>query len=543
MTGEIVAIEPELTQHAGMTVVIRGYDKSHRLHRGRKSSTHEQVMDSTLIQEIADQNGLECDVESSGVIYEQVFRDNQTDMEFIQERARRAGYLAYVENGKLFFHKSASQTPCATLEWGENLTDFQARLTSAGQVENAQVRGWDALKKTSILSEKETPASTPTVGGENHGGSLAQRSHDLGSPIMEVVNNRPVTSAGQADMLAQSVLEERCQAFFEAEGTCWGNTAIRAGKQVELKGLGQRFSGTYLVTRANHRYELAGYVTQFEISGYRANTLRRLLSGPAELSPYGVLVGIVTNVKDPRGLARVKVNYPTISDRLESNWARIAAPMAGPERGFQFIPEINDEVLVAFEHNDINRPYVIGCLWNEKDKPPESGSQLFNDKGEVQKRVVKSRAGHVITLDDTASEEKITIVDQAGQKIVLDSTSQKTKIEIVDKAGQKVVLDSSAGGEKVEVIDKTGKSRIVMDPNRQSVSIESALDLTIKATGKIQIDGQTGVNIKSDAGNLDLVSKLQTNIQGMQTSVQGTGTAEFKSSGALTVRGAIVNIN
>jgi uncharacterized protein involved in type VI secretion and phage assembly len=289
---------------------------------------------------------------------------------------------------------------------------------------------------------------------------------------------------------------------------------------VEISGIGSRFSGTYLVTRAVHRYDISGYTTQFEISGYRAATLRRLLGGEEKSEKaYGVVVGIVTNVDDPDGIARVKVKYPTITDDLESHWARLVSPMAGNGRGIEFIPEVNDEVLVAFEYNDINRPYVIGSLWNGQDAPPEASSSIVNN-GEVQKRIIKSRSGHVITLDDTQSSEKIKIVDKAGQTIVLDSSSGAEKVEIVDKAGSKVTMNGA----------------------QRSVTIESAQDMTLSATGRVEITGQTGVAITSQA-NLDLEATAQANFKGATAKLEGTGTAEVKSSGILTVQGSMVRIN
>ncbi|ETX05496.1 MAG: hypothetical protein ETSY2_22635, partial [Candidatus Entotheonella gemina] len=93
---------------------------------------------------------------------------------------------------------------------------------------------------------------------------------------------------------------------------------------------------------------------------------------------YGMVVAGVTNNQDPEGLGRVKVKFPWLSDRDESHWARIAMPMAGPERGFYFLPEVDDEVLVAFEHGLIEWPYVLGALWNGKDTPPESNGDGEN---------------------------------------------------------------------------------------------------------------------------------------------------------------------
>ena len=115
---------------------------------------------------------------------------------------------------------------------------------------------------------------------------------------------------------------------------------------------------------------------------------------------YGVVFGIVTNNKDPEGLGRVKVKLPWMADELESNWARVVTPMAGAQRGIYFLPEVDDEVLVAFEHGSAEHPYVLGALWNGKDKPPES-----NSDGKNNTRTIRSRSGHVIRLTDTAGEK------------------------------------------------------------------------------------------------------------------------------------------
>src|SRR5262245_31955279 len=110
---------------------------------------------------------------------------------------------------------------------------------------------------------------------------------------------------------------------------------------------------------------------------------------------HGVVSGIVTNNQDPDKRGRVKLKFPWLSDTDESWWARIVSPMAGKERGVYFLPEVNDEVLVAFEHGDPRFPLVIGALWNTEDKPP-----FTNDDGKNNVRAIKSRSGHTITLGD-----------------------------------------------------------------------------------------------------------------------------------------------
>ena len=109
----------------------------------------------------------------------------------------------------------------------------------------------------------------------------------------------------------------------------------------------------------------------------------------------GVALALVTQNKDPEGLGRVKLRFPWESQPRESDWARCAVPMAGKDRGTYFLPEIGDEVLVAFEREDMRFPYVLGALWNGQDKPPESNSNGQNDR-----RVIKSRSGHKLTFDD-----------------------------------------------------------------------------------------------------------------------------------------------
>lgn len=116
----------------------------------------------------------------------------------------------------------------------------------------------------------------------------------------------------------------------------------------------------------------------------------------------GVVIGVVKSLDDPDGLGRVKLEYPWMAEESpESNWARIAAPMAGPQRGFQFMPEEGDEVLVAFEQGEIRLPYIIGYLWNGEDNPPRE---------EPSQRTIQTVSGHVLEFDDTEGSEKISIL-------------------------------------------------------------------------------------------------------------------------------------
>src|SRR5882672_5741487 len=128
---------------------------------------------------------------------------------------------------------------------------------------------------------------------------------------------------------------------------------------------------------------------------------------------FGVEIAIVTNVKDPDKLGRVKVCFPRLPGKPESDWARMAHPGAGSGRGLYWIPHVNDEVLVAFERGQANRPYLIGCLWNGQDTPMAG---TYADENTVE--MIQTRSGHQIVLDDTAGAEKIVIADKSGKRVL-----------------------------------------------------------------------------------------------------------------------------
>jgi uncharacterized protein involved in type VI secretion and phage assembly len=208
-----------------------------------------------------------------------------------------------------------------------------------------------------------------------------------------------------------------------------------------------------------------------------------LLAGlAASLAPadtnrvYGVMVGVVTNNQDPEGLGRVKVKLPWLSAEHESNWARVISPMAGNDRGLYVLPEVEDEVLVAFEHGSVEFPFVLGSLWNGKDKPPGK-----NDDGKNNVRALKSRSGNTVALDDTDGKEKIEIVDAKGkQSIVLDVAANTITIT----AEKDVVIESKDG-----VVKITGKKGIEITAPDGPGKLESKKDLDVKSGGQVNVKG------------------------------------------------------
>jgi len=191
---------------------------------------------------------------------------------------------------------------------------------------------------------------------------------------------------------------------------------------------------------------------------------------------HGVVTGVVTNNQDPEKLGRVRLRFPWLSASEESAWARVASPMAGRERGLWTLPEVDDEVLVAFERGDPRFPYVLGALWSSKAPPPET-----NEGGKNDARVLRSRSGHVVRLDDADGEERIEIVDASGKNSIVVSTKDNS---ITLTADADVVVRSTGGKLVLE-----GKG--IELKSQEGVRVEAGKGLEIKAGGQVTVKGST----------------------------------------------------
>ncbi len=195
---------------------------------------------------------------------------------------------------------------------------------------------------------------------------------------------------------------------------------------------------------------------------------------------YGVVVGVVTNNQDPDKLGRVKVKFPWLSNEDESYWARIAAPMAGKDRGAFFLPEVDDEVLVVFERGDLRFPYILGGLWNGQDTPPAN-----NEDGKNNVRMIKSRSGHVIRLNDEEGKEKIEITDKQQKNYLTINVAENTITLTADKD---ITLSAPQGTIKLDA---------------QKIEIKSSNDSKIEAGAGIDIKASATMNLKGATINLN----------------------------------------
>ncbi len=474
MKGEITALEPEFQEGMIARLVVRGYDKSHRLYREVKSKAHLNKKDSDLASEIAQTAGLQADVETTQTVYEHIFQHNQSDLTFLHQRARRIGYECFVTDGKLVFRSPPMGRGELTLRWGADLLSFRPRMTLAEQVDEVIVRGWDVNKKEAVVGRARQGKLYPQIQESKDGAAWAQ-AFGTGKHI---VVRQPVASQSEADTLASARLDEISGAFVQAEGEALRRPDIRAGRMVTLEALGDRFSGTYLITNAHHTYSAEGLKTTFRVRGNRTGLLADQVGLTRDRDRWdGVVPALVTNTDDPQNWGRVKVEYPWLTDHAESHWARVLGIGAGPDAGLYVIPEVGDEVLVAFAMGNFEHPYVLGGLWNgQHDIPPEAAAAGGGEKPLV--RTWHSRTGHHITVYDDA-ENKIEIATSGGQQIVLDDANGK--IEVKSSGGMTLTIDDQGGqitlqGSKIEIASDTNL-KIEASAN---VDIEAGAQLTLK---------------------------------------------------------------
>lgn len=220
---------------------------------------------------------------------------------------------------------------------------------------------------------------------------------------------------------------------------------------------------------------------------------------------HGVYNGIVTDNKDPKSYGRVKVKIPIIDNTKEFDWMRTASLVAGNEKGMMFVPEVGDEVLVAFLMGDIQSPIVIGCLWKEKQLPDG-----FTEKNDIKK--IKTRLGHEIIFNDDSKNGEIMIKTNKGHKVQLSEKNDE------------IIVASSKGEQKITLSEQSGEVEIK----------SSTATIKLMKTGEVKINGSKGISV-----------------QGSQIKIEATGTLDLKANanmslqtnGVMQIKGSIIKLN
>lgn len=527
ISAEVTSLEAEISSTGSFTV-IRGYDPAHRLFRGRHTKSYTQTTASDAVTQVAQRADLPSGrIESSPTVFDHLGQFGQTDWEFLDAIAKRIGYELTVRDNKLDFRprEPAKAAPAndpqdtnpLVLRLGSDLLRFRSVITAAEQVANVEVRGWDVAQKRKIVSS--VPAGTKTV--ELPTMKPADMAKPFGDPKY-VASDVPYRTQSEADTAAAALAEEIGSSFAEIDAVARGNPKLRANVGIKIENAGEPFDGKYTITAARHRYDTSsgGYTTAFSVTGRQERSLYGLTAGGSRaLAGAGIVIAQVSDANDPAGQGRVKLTFPWLSDDYVSDWARTVQPGAGKDRGAMVIPEVGDEVVVAFEQRDPQRPYVLGGLYNGIDTPNTKGPKIIDTgSGAVNRRSFISRNGHRIDLlDENGKTEGITAETGDGKlRISLDSVGTR----IVVHSDGKVLIE--------------GKNGIVVDAATSDLEMKGK-KVSITATNGVTMSGGTG------AVNIDTQAALALN--GTTVKVAAKAAAEFKAGGPNVITGTPVKIN
>ena len=201
---------------------------------------------------------------------------------------------------------------------------------------------------------------------------------------------------------------------------------------------------------------------------------------------YGVTLARVTDLDDPKFLGRVQVTFPWLTAKIDSAWAKIATAWAGGSRGTYLLPEVGDEVVVAFQHGDLRHPYILGFLWDDTDRPPEFTPRL-------ERRELRSKTGHRVVFDDFPALGNLTLQSAQGHQVGLDDTT---------------------GAMKISVTDSAHNLSIVLDTTKGKITVSASV-------GNIELSTSAG-QIRLRAPNIDITSSGQLSLKGGSVVVNGT---------------------
>ncbi|MFK0096842.1 VgrG-related protein [Streptomyces sp. NPDC091040] len=491
-TGEVTALELD-SDTTGSFTVVRAFSKAHRLRRGRKVVAYRNMKAADIVRKVAADAGMRCGkVEAAPVMYKQLTQPNISDWDFLQYLAGECGaHVRVDEKGLLQFVKpkpassapspstSASKHPMV-LEYGRNLLALRAVLSASDGADSVEVRGWDVQNKVRVVAREQSIRSETVTPGTNPATPAAL----FGKNARMTVADTPYRTQAEARAVAGAVAGRVSSGFGEIEAVAEGNPKLRAGEPVALGNVGPDFAGRYTATAAHHTLDpQSGYRTTVLVSTDPDRSLTGLTGGQGAPVPGprmpGLAIGIVTDIREGRGKesGSVKLKFPWLDDLYVTDWVR-TVQWGGQGGGGVFSPEVNDEVLVGFEQGLIDAPYVLGGLYNGRDKPSPHDVPLVDPtSGKLNRRSLVSRSGNRVELLDTPRGTSGVRLATGGEQleVVLDERRGEIALKVYARGTRRVLSSLSLG--------RTG---ITLDAGTGNVQVKGA---------SVTINGKTGVTV------------------------------------------------
>jgi Rhs element Vgr protein len=445
--------------------------------------------------------GLAVQAGATSVTHPELVQYDATDWDFLLLRAAANGQLAFVSDGRLTLAKpELSQVPAVKLLYGATVLSFDAEVDARDQVAGLSATAWDPAK-----GAPATAKATEEV--RNALGNLSSRELGAVHGAAPVLRYDGALPADELQAWANATLARHRLAKVRGRVQFYGNAAVKPGTTLRLDGLGKRFSGLAYVTGVSHRIEQGAWVTDAQLGLDPRALAASLPGGPgsAEVSPppagglvpglRGLQLGVVTALAgDPAGEERILVRLPLVDPAADGTRARLLSVDAGKERGFFFRPEVGDEVVVGFLHDDPRQAVVLGALHGSRHPvpPPFKTADANNLKGYV------SRSKLQVVFDD--EKKTLTLTTPGGNLLKLDDEAKG--ITLQDQHGNKIVL------------------------GQEGISLESSKAIILKATTDAKLSAQN-VGLEAQA----------------QLKATGAGGVELSSSATAVLKGATVMIN
>jgi len=518
--GEVVSVgvDQRADQFDGCELTVTALDASHRLSKATTVRTFQKQSYADVVSTIAREAGLRATVDSTPIKFDYLIQTT-TNYAFLNEIAFRTGFEWRIVDGALVFKKRTRTAP-KKVSYGEDVRRIRARFTAASEATKVTVRSWDPLTKRVVVGE-ETIANARSAGANGGTSDLGDGGRTKAKAFAGALGSSTLiaTSSDEAKEIASALGSRVATADLDVRCECLGNPTITAGSTVQIDNAGTKLSGTYYVTSVDHHFGRGGdMTTTFSTGSQDSASIVDLLGGGAEhVGPFGKLgltIGIVTNNKDPDGVGRVRVKFPALSDQEESWWARVVTPGAGSSAGLMFMPQIDDEVLVGFEHGDMRRAFVLGGVWGAKAKPPTAAETFL-----AQNKVVH---WGLRTMNGT------TLGIRSGDK----PEDKHYKVALPDGTTQYM------GSDKTEIV-AMNKS-IELRSGQASILITDKGDIQIKG-GNIKLEATQGITIDG----LTIAGKAKTSFKAegaTSLDLKGGASASLEASGITQVKGSLVKI-
>jgi Rhs element Vgr protein len=484
----------------GSQLIIDCRDSAAKMCSGRHNRYFVDQKDSEIMESLIDNHGLDKSVDATQIDLKQVVQYEASDWDFLLCRAEANGYVIKVEDGKITAAAPATQGSAnLTVQYGTTLLELDAEIDARWQSPAIKASSWDAGEQSLLDSD----AAEPGISGSGNLNNV-----DLAA----ILGNDPLTlrhggklSEPELQAWADARLLKERLSKIRGRAKFMGIASLMPDQLLEVQGIGERFQGTLYVSGIRHSFAQGSWHTDAQL-GLSAEPfaqtydLRPLPAAGLLPAISGLHSGVVTALQDdPDGEERIKVRLPIISSDEDGIWARLMTLDAGKDRGTYYRPEIDDEVIVGFLHDDPRHPVVLGMCHSSAKPSPEPASDDNHKKGYVSREKLK------LSFDD--DKKVITLETPGGNKLVLSDEDKGITLE--DQNGNKIVLNDSG------------------------IQFESSKEMQLKASQ----------DFKLEAMNIEMKAQSNFKAEGASSAEVSGASTSIKGNASTVIQGGMVQIN